>query len=388
MPARTAAASTMRYVGLDVHAETITAAVAEADGAVRELGTIANRAEAVRKLFAKLAATPRDRERLRVCYEAGPTGYALYWQLAALGVACAVIAPSLIPTKAGDRVKTDRKDAAKLARCYRAGDLTPVFVPDAATEAIRDLVRARESAKQDQLRARHRLSKFLLRHGRTRPEGVKAWTQRHDAWLAQQRFDGPGAVALQTVYEELRGALTLVADRVARLERAILAAIPTLAPRQQALVGALAALRGVQQVTAATVVSEVTTLTRFPTARQLMGYAGLVPREDSSGGRTRRGAITKTGNAHLRRVLVEAAWGYRHRPVTTGRLRARQAGQPPAVVAIAQRAQARLCARYRRLAERGKPPLFIATTVGRELLGFMWAVGQVIERAASEAAMT
>lgn len=389
MPPRTAASpATLRYVGLDVHAETITAAVAEPDGSVRELGTFAHRPEAVRKLLAKLG----PREHLRICYEAGPTGYALYWQLTALDVACAVIAPSLIPTKAGDRVKTDRKDAAKLARCYRAGDLTPVVVPDAATEALRDLVRAREGAKQDQLRARHRLSKFLLRHGRQRPEGMRAWTGRHLAWLAQQRFD---AVVLQTVYDEYRAALTVLADRVARLERAIAAAVPTLTPTQQALVGALAALRGVRDVTAATVVSELGTLTRFPTARQLMGYAGLVPREHSSGASTRRGAITKTGNAHLRRVLVEAAWGYRHRPATTGVLRARQAGQPAPVVAIAQRAQTRLCARYRRLAARGKAPLFIATLIGRELLGFMWAIGQEIERApvplapaSAEAAMT
>lgn len=375
MPTQTA--PTLRYVGLDVHAETIAAAVAEPDGTVRDLGVIAHRPEAVRKLLTKLA--PRDQwGRLRVCYEAGPTGYALYWQLAAWGLHCDVIAPSLVPTKAGDRVKTDRRDAAKLARCYRAGDLTAVFVPDAATEALRDLVRAREGATQDQLRARHRLSKFLLRHGRQRPEGMRAWTGRHLIWLGQQRFD---SVALQTVYDEYRAALALLADRVARLERAIAAALPTLAPAQQALVGALAALRGVQQVTAATVVSEVTTLRRFRSARQVMSYAGLVPREHSSGGSRWRGAITKAGNAHLRRVVVESAWSYRHRPVTTGALRARQRGQPPAVLAIAERAQQRLCARYRQLAAKGKPPLVIATTVARELLGFMWAIAREVEPA-------
>jgi transposase len=362
----------MRYVGLDVHAETIAAAVAEPDGSVRELGAITNRPEALRKLMAKLG----PRARVRVCYEAGPTGYALYWQLTALGVHCDVIAPSLVPTKAGDRVKTDRKDAAKLARCYRAGDLTPVFVPDAATEALRDLVRAREGVKQDQLRARHRLGKFLLRHGRQRPEGMRAWTLRHTRWLAQQRF---GSSALQVVYDEYRAALVVLADRVDRLERAILAAVSTLTPAQQALVGALAALRGVKHVTAATVVSEVTTLRRFAGPRQLMGYAGLVPREHSSGGAQRRGAITKTGNAHLRRVLVEAAWAYRHGPSTTGTLRQRQLGQPAAVIAAAQGAQGRLCARYRELAARGKAPLFIATAIARELLGFMWAIAQEIE---------
>jgi transposase len=365
----------MRFVGLDVHAETIAVAVAEADGSVRELGTIRNRPEAVRKLLAKLSPA----ETLRVCYEAGPTGYTLYWQLTALGVHCDVIAPSLIPIKAGDRVKTDRRDALKLARSYRAGDLTAVWVPDAATEALRDLVRAREVTKQDQLRARHRVSKFLLRHGRQRPDGMRAWTVKHAQWLRQQTFALP---TLQVVFDEYCATLGLMADRVARLETAIQAGVRTLAPEQQALVAALATLRGVQQVTAATVVSELGTLRRFAGARQLMGYAGLVPREHSSGSGVRRGAITKTGNAHLRRVLVEAAWAYRHRASTTsGALRARQAGQPPAVIAVATKAQQRLCPRYRTLTERGKPPLSVATVIARELLGFIWAIGHLVEPA-------
>jgi transposase len=257
----------MRYVGLDVHAETIAVAVAASDGSVRELGTIRHRPEAVRKLITKLGGPAQ----LRVCYEAGPTGYPLYWQLTALGVACDVIAPSLVPTKAGDRVKTDRKDAARLARCYRAGDLTAVWVPDAATEALRDLVRAREVTKQDQLRARHRVSKFLLRHGCQRPDGMRPWTRAHAQWLARQTFAGP---TLQVVYEEYRAALALLTDRVVRLERAIGAALPTLAPAQYALVGALATLRGVRQITAATIVSELGTLRRFATraaAHELCG---------------------------------------------------------------------------------------------------------------------
>ncbi len=365
--------NTMRHVGLDVHAETIAVAVAEADGSVRELGTILHRPEAVRKLIAKLGGPAH----LRVCYEAGPTGYPLYWQLTALGVHCDVIAPGLVPTKAGDRVKTDRKDAAKLARCYRAGDLTAVWVPDAATEALRDLVRAREVTKQDQLRARHRVSKFLLRHGRQRPDGMRAWTLRHAQWLARQTFDLP---TLQVVFDEYCATLALLAERVVRLERAIQAALPTLAPAQQALVGALAALRGVQQITAATILSEVGTLRRFATAQQLMGYAGLVPREHSSGSGVHRGAITKTGNAHLRRVLVEAAWAYRHRPtLASGVLRARQRGQPAPIVAIATHAQQRLCPRYRRFLAQGKPPLAVATMIARELLGFIWAIGYAVE---------
>jgi transposase len=365
----------MRYLGLDVHADTIAVAMAEPDGRVRELGTIRNRPEAVRKLVTKLGTSPP----LRVCYEAGPTGYLLYWQLTALGLHCDVIAPSLVPTKAGDRVKTDRKDAVKLARAYRAGDLTAVWVPDAATEALRDLVRAREVTKQDQLRARHRLNKFLLRHGRHRPEGLTAWTGRHAQWLARQTFESP---VLQVVFDEYRATLALLADRVARLEGAIHEALRTLAPTQQAVVAALAALRGVREVTAATIVSEVGTLRRFATARQLMGYAGLVPREHSSGAGVRRGAITKTGNAHLRRVLVESAWAYRHRPnPASGVLRARQRGQPAVVVALATKAQHRLCPRYRRLVAKGKPALAVATTIARELLGFVWALGTLVEPA-------
>jgi transposase len=363
----------MRHVGLDVHAETIAVAVAEPDGSVRELGLIRNRPEAVRKLVAKLGPAAQ----LRVCYEAGPTGYPLYWELAALGVHCDVIAPSLIPTKAGDRVKTDRKDALRLARCYRAGELTAIWVPDAATEALRDLVRAREVAKQDQLRARHRLSKFLLRHGRHRPEGMQAWTARHAQWLAGLSLELP---TLQIVCDEYRAQLALVAERIRRLDAAITAALPTLAPAQQTLIGALAALRGVQTVTAVTLVSELGTLRRFAGPRQLMGYAGLVPREHSSGRTVHRGAITKTGNAHLRRVLVEAAWAYRHRPsLASARLRERQRDQPLPVVAIATRAQRRLCARYQRLTQQGKPPLAVATTIARELLGFIWAIGQLVE---------
>jgi transposase len=284
-----------------------------------------------------------------------------------------------MPMKAGDRVKTDRRDAVRLARSYRAGELTAVWVPDAATEALRDLVRAREAAKQDQLRARHRVGKFLLRHGRHRPDTMRAWTQRHLTWLAQQSFELP---TLQIVFDEYRAMLALLADRIARLERAIASAIATLAPAQQALVAALATLRGVRHLTAATIVTEVGTLRRFPTARQLMSYAGIVPREHSSGTSRHRGAITKTGNAHLRRVLVEAAWAYRHRPNLQSReLAVRRGNQPAPVLAISATADRRLTTRYRQLLDRGRPPLLVATTIARELLGFVWAIGAAIEPA-------
>jgi transposase len=366
----------LRYVGLDVHAESIAVAVAEADGEVRALGEIPNRPESVARLIRKLGPS----ERLRVCYEAGPCGYVLYWQLTRLGVHGDVVAPSLIPTKAGDRIKTDRRDAERLARCYRAGDLTSVWVPDAATEALRDLVRAREAAKQDQLRARHRLGKFLLRHGRRPPEGTKPWTQRHRTWLATVRFEAPAQEA--TLLDYLTEA-DHAADRIVRLEAAIDQAVAVAPAALQLVIAALQTLRGIKQVAAATIVSEVGTLTRFAHPRQLMGYSGTVPREHSSGSTVRRGAITKTGNAHLRRVLVEAAWAYRHGPSCTGALKRRQTGQPEAIKVLAWKAQHRLCQRYRRLLGRGKPKQLVVTAIARELLGFIWAIGVAAERVAA-----
>lgn len=359
----------LRHVGLDVHAETIAVAVAEPEGEVRALGVIPNREEPLARLLRKLGPPAR----LRVCYEAGPCGYVLYWHLTRRGIHCDVVAPTLVPIKSGDRVKTDRRDAAKLARCYRAGDLTPVWVPDAASEALRDLVRAREAAKQDQLRARHRLGKFLLRRGVRRPEGLRAWTQRHRQWLATLRWP---AGALEATWLDYLHEVDHAADRIARLETAIDAAVQAAPVAQRRIIAALQTLRGIKQVAAATIVSEVGPLTRFPHPRQLMAYSGTVPREHSSGGHIRRGGITKTGNAHLRRVLIEAAWAYRFGPSCTGALRQRQAGQPDAVTAIAWQAQHRLCTRFRRLSGRGKPQPHVATAIGRELLGFIWAIGQ------------
>jgi transposase len=366
----------LRYLGLDVHADTIAAAVAEPGGEVRALGILPNRPEAVAKLVRKLG-----REHLRVCYEAGPCGYVLYWQLSRLGVPCDVVAPTLVPTKPGDRVKTDRRDAAKLARCYRAGDLTPVWVPDAAHEALRDLVRAREAAKQDQLRARHRLGKLLLRHG-IRPSSAKPWTQRHRRWLDTLHWDSP---ALQATFEDYLHEVDHAAARLGRLEEALDAAIATAPVALRSIIAALQCLRGIRQLTAATIVSEIGPLSRFTHPRQLMGYSGTVPSEHSSGDRVRRGAITKTGNAHLRRVLVEAAWAYRFPPKCTKALRSRQRGQPDAITAIAWKAQHRLSTRYRRLLGRGKPTPHVITAVARELAGFIWAISVAAERRPSAA---
>ena len=363
---------TVRFVGLDVHAETIAVAVAEPGGEVRSVGVIPNRADAVRKLVKKLG--PADH--LRMCYEAGPTGYVVYWQLAQLGVACDVVAPSLVPVKAGDRVKTDRRDALKLARSYRAGDLTPVAVPDAAQEALRDLVRAREAAKKDQLRARHRFGKFLLRHGRRPPTALKAWTDRHRRWVETVRFDHPALEATRLDYQH---EVEHAAARVGRLDQALDAAVQTASASMRAVIAALQALRGVAQVSAATIVAEVGPLSRFASARQFMGYSGAVPSEASSGDRTRRGRITKTGNAHLRRIVIEAAWAYRHAPTVGPTLRKRQVGVTAPVKEIAWKAQHRLSRRFRQLTGRGKHRQQVVTAVGRELLGFIWAIGVQVE---------
>jgi transposase len=366
----------IRFMGLDVHAETIAVAVAEPErnGEVRSLGTIPNRPESVQKLIKKLE--PADQ--LRACYEAGPTGYVLYWQLTELGVKCEVVAPTLVPVKAGDRVKTDRKDAEKLARSYRAGDLTPVWVPDAAHEALRDLVRARLAAKRDQLRARHRLSKFLLRHGRRPASGVRAWTAAYLNWVKKEvQFDQPAQDATLTDYlHEVEHAQ----DRIVRLEQAIDDAIKTIPERMRAVVEALQSLRGIAKISSVSIVAELGEVSRFETPRQLMGYTGAVSSEHSSGERTRRGGITKTGNTHLRRIVIEAAWSYRHRPSIGATLRARQKTASQEVKDIAWKAQNRLHRRYVQLTAKGKINQKVVTAVARELLGFIWAIAVEVEQ--------
>jgi transposase len=367
----------VRFLGLDVHAETIAVAIAESDGEVRSLGTIANRAESIRKMIKKLGSV----EQLKACYEASPTGYVLYWQLAELGVVCEVIAPTLAPMKAGDRVKTDRRDAERLARSYRSGDLTAVWVPDEGSESLRDLVRAREAAKQDQLRARHRLSKFLLRMGQRSAAGMKAWTAPYMAWVRQVHFT---QVAREATMLDYLHEVDHMAARVKRLEQAITEAVKLAAPAVREVVKGLQALRGIAEISAVTIVAELGSITRFDTARQLMGYSGAVPSEDSSGQRTRRGSITKTGNAHLRRIIVEAAWSYRYRPAIGPRLRQRQEGVPEPLKEIAWKAQVRLHKRSMKLAAAGKDQRKIITAVGRELLGFIWASGVKAETAAMQ----
>jgi transposase len=365
--------SKIRCLGLDVHADTITVAIADANGEVRRHGMIPNQLEAVRRLVKKLGAGYD----LRACYEAGPTGYVLFWQLTTLGVPCEVVAPSLVPTKAGDRVKTDNRDAVRLARAYRAGDLTPVWVPDAAHEALRDLVRAREDAKQDQTRARHRLSKFLLRHGQRPQVHTKAWTLLYMEWIKRKvHFPQP---ALEATLRDYVRQVEHAAQRIQLLEKDLADAIASSAPAIRAVVEALQALRGVAFLTAVTIVAELGILSRFASPRQLMGYSGLVASEYSSGNRIQRGGITKTGNAHLRRVVVEAAWAYQRRPWVGGYLAKRQKGLNPGIIDLAWKAQHRLCGRYKKLAARGKNKPQIVTAVGRELLGFIWAIAVQVE---------
>jgi transposase len=366
-------AKNTRFVGLDVHAETIAVAVAEGRDEVRSLGTIANRPEAVRRLLGKLG----NLQNLRVCYEAGPTGYALYWQLSQLGVQCEVIAPSLVPMKSGDRIKTDRRDAERLARSYRSGDLTAVWVPDAKHEALRDLVRAREATKEDQLRAKHRLGKYLLRYGQRPSEGCKAWTA---AWWQWVRGLQLAHAEQNTTLVELILEVDHQGQRVGRLDGAIDRAVESAPSELRAIVDALQALRGVAKVTAVTLATEFGCFGRFERAAQVMSYTGMVPSEHSSGPKQHRGAITKTGNSHLRRVLVEAAWHYRHRPRICQRQKPLQQGLSPKVATIAWTAQERLHRRYWALSKKNKPSAKIVTALARELAGFVWAIGVETEK--------
>jgi transposase len=332
------------------------------------------RQAAVHQLTPDLPTIRRFVKRVRVhgtprcCYEAGPCGFELQRALQTDGVPCDVIAPALIPHRAGDRIKTDRRDAVQLAILYRAGALTAIHIPTEQEEAVRDLLRCREDIRADLLRARHRLSKFLLRHGRRFTGTKNAWTNAHDTWLRAQTW--PLSALTQTHQAYLR----TVDEAVARL-RAIetdLQACLTLEPLA-ARAARLRCFRGVDDLTALTIAAELSDPRRFPTPRCLMAYIGLVPSEHSSGAKRARGGITKTGNAHLRRVVIEAAWHYRHHPLLSRRLRVRQTGQPATICAQAWRAQHRLYQRYRHLTGRGKSRQAVITAVGRELTGFLWA---------------
>lgn len=352
-------------IAFDQHAATTVAAVLLAGNQPPALHSLTSEVPTVVRFVERLQ---RRHGRVTCCYEAGPCGFELQRALATHHIACDVIAPALIPRRAGDRIKTDRRDASQLAVLYRAGALTAIHVPTEQEEAARDLLRCREDVRTDLLRARHRLTKFLLRHGRRFTATKKAWSKRHSQWLREQRWPLPALEQTHTAY------LRTVDEAVARLYaveedlRALLTIEP-LRPR----VDRLRCFRGIDDLTALTIAAELGDPRRFASAPRTMAFVGLVPSEHSSGTKQARGAITKTGNAHLRRVLVEAAWHYRHKPFVGAALRRRQHGAPPATIAQAWTAQQRLYRRYHRLRARGKPNQHVITAVARELTGFVWA---------------
>lgn len=363
----------VKHVGLDDHKDSISVAVADCGGVgggvgeVREYGRIAHTPGEVGKLLDRLSA---DGSELVCWYEAGPCGYGLWRQIEAAGHRCHVAAPSLTPRRSGDRVKTDRRDAASLARLGRAGELTPVWVPDEGHESMRDLTRLREDAIKAQRSSRQQLGAFLLRHGRRYAGGKKKWTKAFGVWLEGQRFEEPVA---ELVFGEYVAAEASAAARVKRIEGQMEEALSgwSLGP----VVDALRALRGVDTVAAMTLVAELGDLRRFDSPRQLMAYLGLTPSERSTGNTTRRGGITKTGNGHARRILVESAWTYRHPARLTAHLKRKAAGAPQAAQDVAWKAQQRLCKRYRVMIDKGKRTVQACTAVARELSGFVWAIG-------------
>jgi transposase len=363
----------VRFIGLDVHKESIAIAVADGDGSAPE--TVATVPNDMAGLIKRLKKLGREGT-LRCCYEAGPTGFTLQRALKAAGIECSVVAPSMVPRTAGDRIKTDRRDAVKLARFLRSGDLTDVYVPDAATEAMRDLERSRDDAKRAERAARHQLCKFLLRQGRIY-DGKTAWTGAHLDWARRQVFEHE---AHNRVLVDGVQAVENATARVARLTKDIVELIESWSLRP--LVKALQALRGVQVVSAVVLAAELGDLRRFASAPALMAYLGLVPSEHSSGETRKRGRITRTGNGHVRRILVESAWSYRHRPAMSRAIRERNAGVTPAVQAVAWKAQQRLHGRYQKLLGRGKNKQQTVTAIARELAGFVWSIGQHTQPAA------
>lgn len=352
-------------VGLDVHATKIVAAVLDAETGELQFFTMTGEIEKAAGFCEQLPGP------VRVAYEAGPTGYGLARDLETRGVQCVVAAPSKIPRGAGDRVKTDRRDAELLARLLVAGKLHPVRVPGSEEEALRDLVRAREGVRMDLMRARHRLSKLLLRRGIRFDDG-SPWTDRHRQWLTSIELEWPAA---QTTLMDYRGAIDALTLRRDQLEREIVAILPGSPWMVQA--GRLRCLRGIDTLTAVGLCAEVGDFERFARAEQLMSYLGLVPSEATTGQQRRLGSITKTGSSHARRLLTEAAWHYRPRPNLGKTLTDRQQDQPPAAVAISWKAQLRLHRTWARLETRNKRRTLIATAVARELSGFCWAITQI-----------
>jgi len=364
----------LRFVGLDVHKDSVVIAVAESGTAPASvLAVVPNQRLAILQVLDRLGPA----RRLRVCYEAGPTGYGLARFLCEGGIRCSVVAPSLIPVRRGCRVKTDRRDAVRLAQYLRSGDLVEVSIPTPQTEALRDLARAREDAVCAGRAARQQLDKFLLRHERSWSQGTK-WTQRHWRWVRAQTFPDP---VLQRVHEDYQQAAQAAALRIVELTQQIEGLVEQ--TPLAAMVRALQALRGVALVTAVTVAAEIGDFCRFAQPRSLMGFVGLVPSEHSSGARRRQGAITRTGNKHVRWILTEAAWNYQHGPRPSKAIARRRAAVSPEVREIAQRAEQRLHRRFQRLLQRGKTKNKVVTAIARELLGFIWAIARVEKKLAA-----
>ena len=360
------------FVGFDTSKLRHAVAIADSGrtGEVRFLGEIENTGAATAKLVRKLAA---KYERLTFCYEAGPTGYGLYRQIKSLGHECVVVAPSLIPKRPGDRVKTNRRDAVGLARLLRANELTAVWVPDGRHEAMRDLTRARETAMLDLRSKRQQVSALLLRQGRSYPASKKTWSKAHLSWLASQKFDYPEQ---RLVFEEMMLAVRQGLERLERLEQAIRVAVPDWSLAE--VVTGLMAMRGLDLISAATFLAEIGDLSRFQTPQQLMAYLGLVPSEESTGDTIKRGPITKAGNRRARRMLVECSWSYQHPPRVGSVKQHKVDAAPPAVREIAWKAQCRLYRRYRALIRKGKLKTVAITAIARELAGFIWAVSREI----------
>jgi transposase len=363
--------SSITHVGLDVHKRTIAIALLESGSTRPMQWQIANEPTAVRRLIRRL----KPRTPLACAYEAGPTGYALQRQFEVAGIPCLVAAPSLIPIRQGDRIKTDRRDASKLAELLRAGLLTPVHPPTEDQEAVRDLCRCREDAQLDLVRARHRPSKFLLRRGLVYRDGWN-WSQRYRTWLHGLKFERP---ADQVVFEDHLLVIEQQEARRAALDEQ-LAVICDLEPYRTP-VARLRCFRGIDTVTAVSLVAELHDMRRFTSAPRLMAFLGLVPGERSSGTAKRRGGITRTGNTHVRRLLIETAWHYRHKPTVGVKLRKRRQGQPPAVIARADRAQQRLCKQYRRMSVRGKHHNTIVVAIARMPVGYLWETLTEAQRA-------
>ncbi|MFP3558087.1 IS110 family transposase [Paraburkholderia sp. SIMBA_049] len=356
------------YVGLDVHKDSITVAYALGTGEVELLGRIGTTQTDIDRLCKRLQSKAR---RIRVVYEAGPCGYGLYRQLVKKGFDCMVCAPSLIPKKPGERVKTDRRDAIKLVRLLRAGDLSAVYVPTVEDEAFRDLARAWVSAKDDMKRARQRLKAFLLSHD-VRYVGRADWGAAHRRWVSAFSFDN---LWQQLALDELR---RTIEDRLAqcdRLEAALREAV--LDWRFYPAILGLQAMRGVQFTTAVGMLAELGDLSRFVHPRQLMAWLGVTPSEHSSGNKRRQGSITKTGNSYARKLLVEAAWSYRHPARVSPEIQRRHEGIPKPIIDRAWDAQLRLCRRYRKLVARGKQKNIAVVAVARELSGFIWDISRL-----------